>query len=144
MNNRLSVRKALVVDSDSDRLDAITRVLACEYPVLSISRQEDALRVADAARPDIIVLSAIPPNAKKAIATFRELKDNPATHRTPIIILTVSQTRIPELESVKSADDLHDFVPTFVLEAPMNSVCLRSEVDRVIRGSSHSANEALA
>jgi len=80
-------RLLLVEDNDLNR-DMLTRRLERKGHVLLVARGgEDALRVAVAERPDLILMDLSLPDVDGWEAT-RRLKAEPATRDTPVIALT--------------------------------------------------------
>ncbi|NQU41472.1 MAG: response regulator [Lentisphaerae bacterium] len=90
----------LVVDQDPEERDVICHIVGEEYPVLIAADALDALRVARASRPDVIVLSVAPQPTPRETHQLRDLLHDHALANTPVLILGMADGR--ERESVLS------------------------------------------
>ena len=78
----------LVIDDEPDALLLLTRRLEKEgYRVVTAANGEDGLRLAQAQRPDAILLDIMMPKMKGREVCAR-LKSDPATAAIPVIFLT--------------------------------------------------------
>lgn len=77
----------LLVDDSGDQRDLYELLLASEFDIVAVSRGEHALALAVSRHPDVIVLDIEMPGMD-GFETCRRLKDNAATARIPIIMLT--------------------------------------------------------
>ncbi|MBI2438637.1 MAG: response regulator [Lentisphaerae bacterium] len=82
------VATVLIVDDDADLQKYAALVLGHDYPVLSTSSGEDALRIARSARPDVIILDALMAGGMDGFTTFCELRKNPETAHIKVLMLT--------------------------------------------------------
>ncbi len=83
----------LVVDDDPDTLAANCEALGSRYAVLAATTGEDALRMARAVHPDVIMLDVMLTGGQDGFTVFRELRRDPATRHIPVIFLTnINQT----------------------------------------------------
>ena len=79
----------LLVDDCGDQRDLYEVLLASEFDVIAASRGPQALTLAAARRPDVVVLDIEMPEMN-GFETCRRLKDDPATRPIPVIMLTGS------------------------------------------------------
>ena len=81
-------KQVLVCDDELYILESVSYVVKEEgYEVLTAEDGEEALRLARSTRPDLILLDIMMPG-KDGFAVCRELKSDPATRETYIILLT--------------------------------------------------------
>jgi DNA-binding response OmpR family regulator len=98
--------RVLVVDDDRDIRDLVTFKL--EQAGYEVRQAEDGLQALDAVRawaPDLVVLDVMMPGLS-GIDVVRELRADPATSATPVILLTAkAQEADVETGFVTGADD---------------------------------------
>lgn len=89
-------KRILIADDTPASLSLLASVLEpCGYEVLAASSGKDALKIAERARPDLIMLDVVMPG-HNGFAVCRALKAENATREIPVIFLTSRQ----ETESV--------------------------------------------
>lgn len=79
----------LIVDDEED-IRAITKMgleMGAGWTVLTASSGEEALELATANQPDVILLDVMMPDMD-GWETLQQLKANPATHQIPVILAT--------------------------------------------------------
>ncbi len=82
--------RILVADDDEDILNLVALMLEREgYDVVRARDGAEAVEVAFAARPDLLVLDVMMPK-QDGFAVIRALRDETATETTPILLLTAS------------------------------------------------------
>ena len=82
------VKKILIIDDEKDmRVYLSTLFKKAGYEVTDAENGEVGLEEARRNRPDLITLDVLMPK-KSGVRAFRELRLNPETKDTPIIILT--------------------------------------------------------
>lgn len=82
------MKKVLLVDDDNDLRQLYAVELGSKnYVVLEAPDGEQGLAVAKAENPDLILLDIMMPKLD-GIATLIQLKQDPATNKTPVIMLT--------------------------------------------------------
>ena len=81
--------KVLVVDDDPDCRQFVEAVLEADLPadIWQAENGEAGLRLARTRQPDLIVLDVMMP-VKDGYDTFLALRDDPATAKIPVIMLT--------------------------------------------------------
>ena len=89
-------KRILIADDTAASLSLLTSVLEpCGYEVLAASNGKDALKLAERAQPDLIMLDIVMPG-HNGFSVCRTLKTEEATRGIPVIFLTSRQ----ETESV--------------------------------------------
>ena len=84
----MSKKKILVVDDSRTALFMVTTILRKErYELVTASDGEEALEVAAAERPDLILMDVIMPR-KTGFEACRELKRREDTKSIPVILVT--------------------------------------------------------
>ncbi len=82
------IPKVLIIDDDRAATDLVEIILESEgYHVLKAFHGKDGLELAASEKPDIILLDLIMPEMS-GVSVAYQLKQNPLTRSTPIIILT--------------------------------------------------------
>ena len=77
----------LVADDDPSILYSVRRILGNRYVVIEASNGEDAVKLAQSRKPDIIFLDVMMPK-KDGLTACAEIKANEATKAIPIVMLT--------------------------------------------------------
>ncbi len=85
--DRARLLTVLVVDPDQAECDVLCRAVGEAYPVLVAWDYNDALRLAYAAKPDLIVAGVASLLAVDVERWIRRLRDNPSTRRVPVVML---------------------------------------------------------
>ena len=98
--------KVLIVDDEPDILEIISYNLNNEgYETAIANNGDEAIRVAKAFQPDLILLDVMMPE-KDGFQTIRLLRRNPELDQTIIIFLTALRDEKSEIEGLKlGADD---------------------------------------
>jgi CheY-like chemotaxis protein len=78
----------LVVDDDDVFVLAVTAVLKTRYRVVRACNGSEAHRLVDRDQPDCIILDVMMDYLSEGFDVARKLRQNPATARVPIIMLT--------------------------------------------------------
>ena len=113
--------RILIVDDFEDARELYAEFLRLQgYEVSGAADGPEALNLALPAHYDAIVLDLALPRMD-GLAVLRELRRNPATKRTPIIILSASVGQEPREEALEAGADLF-------LEKP----CLPDELEQAI------------
>jgi two-component system alkaline phosphatase synthesis response regulator PhoP len=127
-------KKILVVDDEKDIVDILKYNLEREneFEVLTASNGKEALAHASL-NPDVIILDIMMPEIN-GFEVCKQLKNNPATSKIPVIFLTAKENEIDEILGLEiGADDYisKPISPRKVL-ARIKSVIRRSQNDKPI------------
>jgi len=79
--------KVLVIDDEPDLVEMLRMALERQFEVIVAFDGKEGVAKAKAEKPDVIVLDIMMPE-KDGFAACRELKGDPQTALTPILILT--------------------------------------------------------
>ena len=128
-------KKILVVDDEKDIVDILKYNLEREneFEVLTASNGKEALAIAEVC-PDIIILDIMMPELN-GFEVCKQLKNNPATAKIPVIFLTAKENEIDEILGLEiGADDYisKPISPRKVL-ARIKSVIRRSQNDKQVQ-----------
>lgn len=122
---RTTGKKILVID-DSDQIRwFLKHVFAKEYEILEARNGNEGLNVAFATNPDLILCDVMMP-VKDGFQTCKELKADPRTSQTPVVMLTAkveSEDIIIGLEA--GADDY--------ITKPFDIEILRSKLNNLVK-----------
>lgn len=78
----------LIVDDLHENLEVLGTFLeSAGHQVLAASNGADALRIAERARPDIVLLDVVMPGLD-GLETCRQLKSAPGTREIPVVFIT--------------------------------------------------------
>lgn len=118
-------RRVLVADDDPGVLGLVQAVLlAVGYEVLSATDGEEALALAISHNPDVVLLDVMMP-CLDGLAVCRRLRDNPATSRLCVIMLTARGLPADQLVGLDAGAD--DYIPK-----PFAAVELPSRIESVL------------
>jgi len=125
------MRKALVVDDESDARDFVRAILEPDgWEVEEAENGTSGLEKAAALKPDLIVLDVQMPD-KNGFDVFTELIKDPGTKDARVIMLT----GVAEKTGIKfSADDMGEYLgkePDAYVEKPINPDAFKRVVKKV-------------
>src|SRR5215469_12282892 len=104
-------KKVLVCDDEPYIVESISYVVKEEkYTVLTAENGEEALQLARAELPDVMILDVWMPN-KDGNAVCRELKSDPATCKVYVIVLTAKGQESDMEESFQCGADEYMLKP---------------------------------
>jgi class 3 adenylate cyclase/CheY-like chemotaxis protein len=118
-------QKVLVVDDTPQNIRLLEAILLPRgYAVLTATSGQDALRLVSEQRPDIILLDIVMPGMD-GYEVCRRVRDDPATHLLPMVMVTASgdQEKVKALEV--GADDF--------ISKPVNQAELLARVKSLLR-----------
>ena len=119
--------KVLVVDDDPAIVRLIREMLKNEYEVLSASNGEEALRLASAARPDLIIMDIMMPKMDGLTATMR-LRE---TSNCPVLMLSAKAEGSDRVVGLQSGADDYLVKPFFREELMARVQALLRRYDRL-------------
>lgn len=98
--------KILVIDDEKDIVELIAYNLEKEgFSVLKAYDGEEALRIVKEQRPDLLILDLMLPKIS-GLDVCKSIRNNPATARTPIIMLTAKADEVDKIVGLEmGADD---------------------------------------
>ena len=119
-------KKILIVDDDKDVLSVLEKRLTAEkYSVITANNGQDAIILAKAQRPDLIMLDIIMPGIDGAEVAGK-LREDPETKNIPVIFLTCMLT--PEEEKQKR----HHVAENIFIAKPYDIKELLSEIKKIV------------
>ena len=131
--------KILIADDEPDCIDFVREALADgPYDVVSASDGEEALNVARAEAPNLIILDVQMPKAT-GFEVFQRLRQEAGLASVPVIMLT----GIAEKTGVKvDGRDMGAFMgsePDAYIDKPIEPIVLQQAVKRLLKGQAGSA-----
>lgn len=131
MKNNKVKKKILVVDDEKDIVDILKYNLEKEqeFEVLAAYNGKEALALVEN-QPDLILLDIMMPELN-GFEVCKQLKQNPATAKIPVIFLTAKENEIDEILGLElGADDyIHKPLSPRKVIARVKSVIRRSNVE---------------
>lgn len=90
---RKNWKTILIVDDDETQIKIVRPVLVkAGYSVLTSTSGEEALRILDSHKPDLVLLDVIMPGLKGR-EVCKRIKQNPSTQHIPVIFLTAKDSQ---------------------------------------------------
>ena len=121
------MKKILLVDDEADTLRTYSDILSSEgYDVTTASSGDEAARMIDGYRPDLVLLDVMIPG-KNGVEVARELSERQDTKDIPIVMITA-------LSAIPSVNGL-DTIPGIrrLIYKPCRPRTLLESVDNVLR-----------
>ena len=88
-------KKILIVDDDSDFVEAITMILRSKkFEVAAAYNGNEGIAKVKSERPDLVVLDVMMPE-KDGYSVCKELKSDPRWSHIPILLLTAVVSHVP-------------------------------------------------
>lgn len=142
MNAAQSATRVLLVDDDSDLVEVLQLALQAHgYHVAAGYSAEDAIRLVEQDRPDVIVLDVMMPDATEGFHVVWQLRarDDAYFRRVPIIMLTAVHHQTPLRFYPDRRDDTYgagEFldVQEFI-DKPVDPKDLAAKIERVLRAA---------
>jgi DNA-binding LytR/AlgR family response regulator len=95
----------LVIDDDVDMLEMLDTILTTDgFRVTACDDPNDGLRIAEAERPDLIVLDVLMPG-KSGLDVMREIRSSRSISEVPILFLSAVGDETVVVQGLKGADD---------------------------------------
>lgn len=118
--------RVLVVDDEDDirEIVQLSLELVAGWDVLAASNGAEAIDIATAQQPDLVLLDVMMPGMDGP-QTFRRLKADAATREIPVIFLTAKVQRTEQL-------DLHELGATGLIAKPFDPTNLATEIREIL------------
>ena len=88
-------KKILIVDDDSDFVEAITLILRPKkFEVVTAYNVKEGIEKVKSERPDLVVLDVMMPE-KDGYSVCKELKSDPQWSHIPVLLLTAVVSHVP-------------------------------------------------
>lgn len=126
------VQTILVVDDDPEWLNFLTRAIGTEYPVLSATNGEDAVRRAQCACPDAIIMDVMMPGGRDGFSAYAELRNDPRTQDIPVLMLSEVNRKTGLDFSGEEMTRYLGKAPAVFLEKPISAERLLEEVRKAL------------
>lgn len=97
-------KKILIVEDNQDLLKVLQMLLTGSYETVGAMKGQQAMDIADAELPDLILLDIVLPDMD-GLETARLIRQHPKTQSTPILAMTASVSRIDEEDCILSGCD---------------------------------------
>lgn len=118
--------RVLVVDDILPNVKLLEAKLSSEYyDVLTATSGEEALRIADSDRPDLILLDVMMPGMD-GFEVCKRIKDNPDLAHIPVVMVTALTDSVDKVRGLEAGAD--DF-----LSKPVNDTALMARVSSLVR-----------
>lgn len=87
--------KVLIIDDDPDIVEAMKVVLESRnYQVVSAPSGQDGIKKSKSEKPDLIILDIMMETADKGFDVARQIKKEPGSKNTPILMLTAIKDKM--------------------------------------------------
>src|SRR3989338_4372487 len=117
-------KKVLVVDDELDALEIVRKRLENDYRVFAASSGSAGLKIAEAERPDIIILD-IMMRGVSGLEVLDMLKHSPHLSRIPIIMVTA-------LDDFNTQQEAGHLGARFYITKPLNGPLLENKVKQLL------------
>ncbi len=98
-------KKILVIDDEVDVVKVLRKRLEDrQYDVITAFDGDEGLNKAQSEKPNMVILDVMMPTVD-GYTFLRELRANPKTHETPVIVLTAKGVELKDLFVVEGACD---------------------------------------
>jgi signal transduction histidine kinase len=107
--DRAEVRaRVLIADDEPDMLHFLAQQMQIDYEVVEAVDGQEAINAAMQSLPDLVLLDMMMPG-KDGLQVCRELRQRPATHNVPILLLTARADEETKLAALSAG--ANDFLP---------------------------------
>lgn len=97
--------KVLVVDDEPGNVELLTSLLTREgYRVVTASNGEEALEMVASEHPDLVLMDVLMPKLS-GYDVCEQIKRNPATRLTPVVLITAMHERARKIEGINAGAD---------------------------------------
>ncbi|MCZ6674769.1 MAG: response regulator [Verrucomicrobia bacterium] len=122
-------KKILIVEDNADLLKVLQLLLKDSYEPILAMKGREAVDIAAAERPDLILLDIVLPDMN-GLEIARLLRQHPETQSMPILAMTAKVSRIDEEDCILSGCD--DFIAK-----PFTFEQLVPRIEKLLNQSNH-------
>ena len=122
-------KKILIVEDNADLLKVLQLLLKDSYEPILAMKGRQAVDIAEAERPDLILLDIVLPDMN-GLEIARLMRQHPETQSTPILAMTARVSRIDEEDCILSGCD--DFIAK-----PFTFEQLLPRIEKLLNQSNH-------
>ena len=122
-------KKILIVEDNADLLKVLQLLLKDSYESIPAMKGRQAVDIAAAERPDLILLDIVLPDMN-GLEIARLIRQHPETQSMPILAMTAKVSRIDEEDCILSGCD--DFIPK-----PFTYEQLLPRIEKLLNQSNH-------
>jgi len=122
-------KKILIVEDNPDLLKVLQLLLKDSFESIPVMKGAQAVDIATAERPDLILLDIVLPDMS-GLEIARRMRQNPKTQSTPILAMTAKVSRIDEEDCILSGCD--DFIAK-----PFTFEQLLPRIEKLLNQSNH-------
>ncbi len=122
-------KKILIVEDNADLLKVLQLLLKDSYESIAAMKGRQAVDIAVAERPDLILLDIVLPDMN-GLEIARLIRQHPVTQSMPILAMTAKVSRIDEEDCILSGCD--DFIAK-----PFTFEQLRPRIEKLLNQSNH-------
>jgi len=122
-------KKILIVEDNADLLKVLQLLLKDSYESIAVMKGRQAVDIAVAERPDLILLDLVLPDMN-GLEIARLMRQHPETQSMPILAMTAKVSRIDEEDCILSGCD--DFIAK-----PFTFEQLLPRIEKLLNQSNH-------
>jgi len=125
--------KILIADDEPECIDFVRESLAdTPYEVIAAADGAEALEVARAQRPQLVILDVQMPE-KNGFEVFREMRSDEALSKVPVIMLTAIAQRTGMKFTGGDMEEYMGSPPEAYVDKPIEPVVLKQTIHRLLR-----------
>jgi DNA-binding response OmpR family regulator len=140
MKSRQRRDKVLVVDDNADMRNYLVRLLSGQYEIVTATRGDEALRIALAERPDLVLADVMMPGMD-GFELLRAIRADPMTHTTLVILLSARAGDEARSDGMKAGADDY-LVKPFSAREILARIDGHLELSRVHRDAEQALQES--
>ncbi len=123
--------RLLIVDDDRDFVAAMTRLLEeNSYEVIKAHSKEEAIKMAESARPDLVLLDIMMERLGDGISIYKKLKYDQDLRRIPILVVSSITEKTGFRVPTRVGGE--DFAADDYIQKPVSSVELLRRVEKLL------------
>ena len=111
------MKKILIVDDKPEVRELVEVTLRVEdYTIVQAENGSDAVKIAQAEKPDLIIMDIMMPGKIDGLEASRQIKSDPNTKGSKIVMLTAKGQEVDKQEGIKAGADDYLIKPFSPLE----------------------------